>query len=229
MKILMFLITLTSFLFIAASLAISEGNLNELFIKAVDQKDYEEMEELLKKGADINSSFLNEKYTPLSSAASNGDLKLVIFLVENGADIKGNSLFPNSPIYLAISGNHLGIASYLLNKGVKPDFAWPGEDGGTLLISAIQFGNLPIVKLLVNKGADVNFTGNGKNSPLYRAIVYDRFEIFEFLINHGAKLNKCDNKALDELNWTSVKENQKYFQILRTKEGTRTPTNNYNN
>jgi ankyrin repeat protein len=160
------------------------------------------------------SHFLDENHTPISNAASTGDLKLVKFLVENGADIKGSSLFPNLPIYLAISRNHLETVSYFLNKGVDPNFAWPNENGGTLLISAIQFGYLPIAKLLVSRGADVNFTGNGKYSPLYRTIIYDRFVIFEFLMNYGAELNKCDNEALVKLNWRSIERNQKYAQKL---------------
>jgi ankyrin repeat protein len=201
-------------LFVLVNLGLSESALNESFVNAVDKSNYQLMKDLLAQGADINSSFLEGKYTALSSAASTGNLKLVKFLIDNGADIRGNKLFPNSPVYLAISGNHLEVVSFLLDKGINPNFAWPSKDGGTLLISAIQFGHKIIVKLLVERGADVNFIGNGDHSPLYRSIIYDRFEIFDFLLKQGAKLNDNDKETLNEFKWESIKDNNKYVQRL---------------
>ena len=208
------MISLFIWTLVSVNACYSDNSLNESFIKAVDQKQYQLMDELLSKGADINSSFLDGKYTALSSAASTGDLKLVKYLIKKGADIKGNELFPNSPIFLAISGNHIDIVSLLFDEGVDPNYAWPGKDEGTLLISAIQLGYLGIVKLIVERGADINFTGNGDYSPLYRSIINDHFKIFEFLLIHGAKLNKSDKEALNTLKWKSIKGSSKYLEKL---------------
>ena len=165
-------------IFISCEESRSDQILNKTFLNAVTLKNYALMEELLKKGADINATYDDGEFTAFSSAAASGDIELVNFLLTNGANTKGNSKFPNSPIYLAITRNHPIVVKRLLDEGIDPNYAWVGEDSGTLLISAVQLGYLDVVKLLVKRGSDVNFTGNGNYSPLYRAIIYDRFEVF---------------------------------------------------
>ncbi|MDQ7825151.1 MAG: ankyrin repeat domain-containing protein [Candidatus Eremiobacteraeota bacterium] len=67
----------------------------------------------------------------------------------------------------------------LLNK--------PGEDGRTLLhIAAVQ-GHTPVVKLLVERGADLNVkTADGK-TPLKIALESGKTELAEYLKSKGAK------------------------------------------
>lgn len=207
------LMILFGFALIAPNLhANSNYNLNEAFLMAVYENDYAIMEELLKKGADINAVDREGSLTPLAVAAANGDLKLVNFLLENNANPHGNQNIPNLPIYLAISNNHFNVVKKLLELGISPNYAWPNRNGGTLLITAVQMGHLEVIKLLVQLGADVNFCGNGDYSPLYRSIIYDRFTIFKFLISNGAFINDHDLAALSQLKWWKTKN--KYIKYL---------------
>jgi ankyrin repeat protein len=169
----------------------------------------------LKQGADINTTFKDGTSTALTAAASSGDIELVRFLLKKGANPAGSAGFPNSPIYFAIAENQTAIVAALLDAGVDQNYAWPGESGGTLLISAVQFGHFDVVKLLVNRGAIVNFTGNGKYSPLYRSIIYDRFSIFCLLLEHCARLNADDMKALDKLEWEKDEHDKEYVVKIR--------------
>lgn len=63
--------------------------------------------------------------------------------------------------------------------------------GSTLLNAAIQNRNLPMVTLLVAKGADVNFVNEerGEASPLMMAVQNDSKEIVQLLLDKGADVN----------------------------------------
>lgn len=48
--------------------------------------------------------------------AQRGDLDMVTFLVEHGADIHGSN---DAPIIMACTNNHLPIVKYLVERGVN--------------------------------------------------------------------------------------------------------------
>lgn len=198
-------------------IAQSDQNINESFLKAIYAKDFSLMEKLLKEGADINASLREGMSTPLAEAAYLGDIAVIDYLLSKGAKVEGTEKFPNSPIYFAIYKGRLSIVKRFLDLGVDPNYAWPSTDGGTLLITAVQDGQLEVVKLLVRRGADVNFCGNAELSPLFRAIIYDRLNIFKFLLSKGACLNGQDRVALSEVKWVDVKRDKKYIELLKKK------------
>lgn len=216
--IFLFFVSLLSFgltFILLHSNAQSDQGLNEAFLKAVSAKDLSLMEKLLKEGADINATESEGKFTALTEAAADGDLEIVNYLLQKGAKPDGVQIFPNSPIYFAIFGDHITVVRRLLDQGIDPNYAWPNRNGGTLLIVAVQDNRLDIVKLLIQRGADVNFTGNGDHSPLFRSIIYDRFNVYKLLLSKGACLNKQDRKVLSEVEWENVKEDKKYIQLLK--------------
>ena len=66
------------------------------------------------------------------------------------------------------------------------------KDGRTRLSRMISKsdGTLEKVKELIKKGADINATlGNG-TTPLFNAMFYHKYEIFNYLIEKGADVNK---------------------------------------
>jgi ankyrin repeat protein len=202
-------------LLVAPKKGVSTDLLNKRFLLAVGERDFASMEYLLKQGADINTTFKDSTSTALTAAASSGDIELAKFLLEKGANPAGSANFPNSPIYFAIAENQTAIVEALLDAGVDQNYAWSGESGGTLLISAVQFGHFAVVKLLIDRGANINSVGNGKYSPLYRSIIYDRFAIFCLLLEHCARLNADDIKALDKLEWEKDEHDKEYVKMIR--------------
>ena len=199
-------------------IAESDESLNASFLKAIYAKDFVSMDKLLAGGVDINLPIRND-LTPLAEAVYAGDLGVVNYLLKKGAKVEGTTAKPNSPIFFAIFKDNIEIVKRFLDSNISPNYAWPEHNSGTFLIQAVQFGHLDVVQLLVQCGADVNFIGNSDYSPLYRSIIYDRFEIYKFLLSKGACLKEKDKAALSELKWEENKQDERYIELLKMSEG----------
>ncbi|MBZ5674405.1 MAG: ankyrin repeat domain-containing protein [Acidobacteriia bacterium] len=110
--------------------------------------------------------------TPLLFAARQGCVECELVLLDAGAKI--NTVDPDgiSPVLMAIINGHYDAAAFLLNKGADPNLA--DDTGRTALFSAVDFNTMPVsnrpsprvidnqitsldlIKLLLDKGANVN-------------------------------------------------------------------------
>ena len=71
---------------------------------------------------------------------------------------------------------------------------------GTPLHVAADVGNLEVVKLLVNKGANINFkAGEANTTPLILAARRGFFDICDFLVANQAQVNLSDDSG-----WTAL-------------------------
>ena len=210
--IICFFILMVVGVFITESFSKSGEEPNDAFLAAIYEKDFIRMEKLLKNGVDINAP-IREGLSPLAEAAFLGDPEVVNFLLSKGASVEGTRYLPNSPMYFAIIGNNRGVVERFLNLGISPQYAWP-DGGGTLLTAAVDSGHLDIVELLIQRGADVNSSGKGNYSPLYRAIFSDFYQICKLLLGTGACLSERDKVVLSEMGWDRLKENKKYINLL---------------
>lgn len=194
----------------------SGHTLQEKFLIAAEKGDIVLVESILDRGVNINYA-PEDGYTALSIATQSGNISLVKLLLKHNANPEGNDNYPNAPVYFAIVNNHPEVIEILIESGVNPNYAWSKTEGGTLLTNAAQFGLIEVVTLLVNRGADVNFTGYGEFSALYRSIIYDHLSVAVYLVNNGAKLNENDKKALKQLGWFKEKENEDMILLMKEK------------
>lgn len=79
-----------------------------------------------------------------------------------------------------------------VNSYIKDSFL---EGWDTLLTSAADKGHTEVVKLLIQKGADVNKSSKYGITPLMAAASKGRTEIADLLIQHGASVNKADESG----------------------------------
>lgn len=147
--------------------------------------------------------------TTLFAAADRGDLDMVKFLVERGANLEiasegGSYAYEWSPIYAAVVSGHEEIVKYLLDHGANPNHG--RNTGRTPLHAAAEKGHLRVVQYLVDHGADIDLNGTfsiGKHywfnlSPITYALLESNHEIVKYLISKGANvniLNKSTNMA----------------------------------
>ena len=87
---------------------------------AVKQGNIKIMEELLKHGANPNSSN-NASQTAVFVACWNNNLKSLQLLVENGADINTPDKRGWTPLMVAVNKDYSDIAEYLIANGANVD------------------------------------------------------------------------------------------------------------
>jgi ankyrin repeat protein len=63
------------------------------------------------------------------------------------------------------------------------------EAGGSVLHFAVMKGKLPIIDLLVSRGADINSRTKTGTTPLHTAVLYGQLQAVEYLAAKGADVN----------------------------------------
>ncbi|KAB1280668.1 Ankyrin repeat family A protein 2 [Camelus dromedarius] len=104
-----------------------------------------------------------EGFTPLMWAAAHGQIAVVEFLLQNGADPQLLGKGRESALSLACSKGYTDIVKMLLDCGVDVnEYDW---NGGTPLLYAVHGNHVKCVKTLLENGADPTIeTDSGYNS-----------------------------------------------------------------
>ncbi|XP_014295820.1 putative ankyrin repeat protein RF_0381 [Microplitis demolitor] len=170
--------------------------------------DHMMVEDLLRKGVDINycGVYNNLCYSLLMAAVEENNDKLVEFILSKGADpnklIQCHSKFAMTALHAAIFTENIKIKiiHHLLDYGANIDLsAIDGEKEHEEFSSPLQYAvhteNEVIVKLLLSKGANVNFKTKNDNTALHIACMYENSNIVDYLLKYGANVNAVsDNK-----------------------------------
>ena len=64
----------------------------------------------------------------------------------------------------------------------------------TLLTQAAEYGNVTVIKTLINRGVDINKKGGAFMSPVGTAIWAGNIDVVQLLVNVGANLNQHEYK-----------------------------------
>lgn len=127
--------------------------------------------------------------TPLMYAVMYGDLAMVRKLLDGGADPNLRNDAGATALMWAV--NDVEKARLLLERGANVNAK--SDDGRTpLLIAAGLFGGTPIVKLLLDRGAEINVKAPGlfgESTPVAEAAYTGDAAVFQLLADRGADLN----------------------------------------
>ena len=105
----------------------------------------------------------------LRDAAENGELSLVIFAIQRGADIHSDN---GNALYYATQEGHIDVVKYLISKGALLE--------REMLNTAAAEGHIDLVKYFVDQGIPAN------HEALREAIRNRHDAIIKYLIENGA-------------------------------------------
>ena len=200
--------------------AVQTGNLDCVKVLLNYKADIEEQGESFKcrvfqPDAVIRSTYLRESaYTgpPLFLAAANGNLDILSYLFEQGANVNAAasahfSWLPRyklhwcTPLIVALTNGHNDAFTFLIDKGA--DVNLQDHAGYTALHYAVERKNFDALSCLVHNGADINLFTSSKYTPLMLACQSDNMDAVNFLLNKGADVNLQDRDGNSALHFAS--------------------------
>ncbi|KAJ3613827.1 hypothetical protein NHX12_020073, partial [Muraenolepis orangiensis] len=125
---------------------------------AAEQGNLEIVQELIKRGANINLDDV-DCWTALISASREGHLEVVRDLLENNANLEHRDMGGWSALMWAAYKGRTPVAQMLLDKGANPNIT--GQYSVYPIIWAAGRGHGEIVHLLLQHGAKVNCSDKG--------------------------------------------------------------------
>ena len=145
------------------------------------------MELIEKEGNDMVASFRDSKSrTLLHLAARKGKADICSYLIsEVGIDVNAAYGKGQTALKIATDKSHMETVECLLNNAADPSVL---NIGPTILCMAAKFGRLGIMKLLLDKGVNVDAKGF-EGTALACAARCRQICAVKFLIEHGAKVN----------------------------------------
>ncbi len=152
---------------------------------------------LIEHGADVNALDVDER-TPLNVPSENGYLDIVKLLLQHGADPNrgwGYHTFDN-PLTGAVSYGHAEVVGALLDAGGRMD---------NIMHYASINDVYDIVKLLCDRGFDINTKNFRGFTPLQEAVFWNSYETAALLLTCGADPNVRND--FDVSAWTMLAGN----------------------
>jgi ankyrin repeat protein len=237
------------------------GGLTALIL-AAREGNMESLKVLLDAGAPINQQSANGN-TPLIVAAMNGNAQVINYLLERGADVNLANAQGWTPLYLTIKARTMekgtmpnpqvdkdGLfkaVEFMVNHGVDVNAkirgntevhngiaaTWLREAGATAFLRAAFCGDLAVMKLLLEHGADPNIATQDKTTALMAlsGVGYadgftrdfgpesESLEAMKILIDKGADVNAVNADGVTALHGAAHKNFLKGIEYLVSKGG----------
>ena len=140
------------------------------FLKAVEEKDTAEVNELLQKnGTVIDARDVTSGRTALHIAAENREYTWLSFLLGKGANPNIADKRGVTPLMLASQMGLVEAVNALAQSGAKVDT--PNNTGETPLIAAVHRRDIPMLRVLLLSGANPDRTDNSGRSARDYAVL----------------------------------------------------------
>jgi len=177
--------------------------------------------QMLVMGMDINGQDKGGN-TPLFMACMNGDPEFVKFLLDQGADPNIKNKQESTAIIAAANESDFfeELVPLLIEKGA--DVRVKAKDGTTVLWPLITtLGRadeqeiLDTVKLVLEKGAEVDSTIEGGRTPLMFAAMMGNQSMVKLLVENGANVNAKSKEGEAPLNLAEKEGHQEVVKFLK--------------
>ncbi|KAK3234446.1 hypothetical protein CYMTET_55302 [Cymbomonas tetramitiformis] len=167
---------------------------------AADRGDLEALSSSLEDGTNVNSAERTDGRTALHISSERGNLSLITFLIDNGANTALRDHQHSLPVHDAAKRGHTEIVEYFVKNG----FATVREksrDWELLHLAAFE-GHEALVVYLLSENADPCIKGAYGTAALSRACYCKRPaapRVVQLLLDAGANVNACDHAGRSAL------------------------------
>lgn len=185
--------------------------------KAVESNDTSEVNRILGKGQ-LSIDYREPTYgeSLLCWAVLSNEIEMVRFLLSKGANPNLHDHFNGeSPITLSCDyGVDIEILSLLLEYGGNPNDHATEQDSITYMLSdrtplyCASGSSLEKTKMLIEAGGDVNMALVKGKTPLYQALIRNRFDVILYL------LTECGVDPMKTFVVTMKGDNLQYLDLL---------------
>ncbi|NWQ90096.1 RN5A ribonuclease, partial [Burhinus bistriatus] len=157
----------------------------------------------------------------LNAAVRNRSNKVVLELLDKGADVNSKAEGGWTPLQSAVQADDEYLVQLLLDKGACPHAR--KDNGGTAFIEAAAVGNVNILQRLFDCGVDINDHDDNGFTAFMEAAWYGNEEALKFLYSKGANVNLrravSEEKAkLHKGGATALMDacRERYFSVVKT-------------
>jgi ankyrin repeat protein len=172
---------------------------------------------LVSKGVPMNYKVKKRYGSPdtfMMNACEGGHVKVVEWLLQNGATLAVSGISGNTPLLQAVIDGHRDLVRFLLEQGVNPDAA--NNFGETALLRAARNGYLEIAKMLLENGANPNSYDYWQDTSLMEACKGEgNLDMARLLVSNGASVSRKDKDGKTALNYAEEAGKSKVVEYLK--------------
>lgn len=192
-------------------------DLGASLMKAVKERDIKSARICLNAGGSVNELDTTTDEFPIFAAIQNKQTSMINLLAQSGA--RFDLISPKtgmSAIHAACESQIHPIVSGLLGGSGDVDILSPAQ-GMTALMASASLGNLKIVRILIDAGADIHKRADDGKTALMHAVGSRRKNVVRLLLQiDSSTISATDNDGADGLSVASDLGFDDIFNILNS-------------
>ena len=181
--------------------------------------DEELVRKLIDLGSDVNLPAELTGFTPLMASAGCHNIAITELLIEKGADIEARNDDDINALVYASTYNNEEMVKFLLEKGADANTVCEIENehtdiSSTPLMNAAYRGNTNIINMLLENGADINYTTDYGMTALMYAASFNQFEAAKILLENNADTSITDEYGRTALDLAKSEDYKDIVELL---------------
>ncbi len=199
------------------NLEIDEYSKSTPLIQAIKYKQTDIINYLLENNADVNLKEELTGFTPLMASLNN--IAIAELLIEKGADIEAKDDDGINALVYASTYNDEEMVKFLLEKGADANTVCEIENehtdiASTPLMNAAYRGNTNIINMLLENGANINYTTDFGMTALIMAASFNQFEAAKILLENNADTSMTDEYGRTALDLAKSEDYEDIVALL---------------